>query len=160
MNWSPPPLIQGAGRAEVGPGEAKPRGEVDGGHVEEAEGQLDHTDGAVGGTNQTPVRRGGRTEGGRPCVHKKGGICEVHGAGAKLRWRPAKGRGGKWDGKRQYFYECDLGPAGNVVRQQRLPFVRTASSKKTTPHGNGNVDDNNENFSNFSTTTGGNTDAE
>ena len=69
----------------------------------------------------------------RLCVHSRGGVCELHGPGAKLKWKPdmrarrARGGGvearGGGRGGRIYRYVCDLGPNGNAVRQQRLSFV-------------------------------------
>ena len=65
-------------------------------------------------TPTTPGAAGGR----RDCVYLRGGSvhCTVHGPGAKRRWRPAtrstSGRRGRWDGTREYYWECDLGQEG------------------------------------------------
>ena len=62
----------------------------------------------------------------RPVQSKKmqcsytGNICALHGKGAKLKWRPAKGRtvGGK---QREYFYTCDVGAQNKRLIQPSLP---------------------------------------
>ena len=75
------------------------------------------------------------------CVHSKGGVCSIHGPGAKLRWRfdgkekvrTEEGRL-KTTAKRLYFYVCGPKPNGggekNKLKQSRLSsFIKT---KKTT----------------------------
>ena len=86
----------------------------------------------------TPVQRDGGLQS-RPCVHKEGGVCTIHGPGAKLRWRPScktvQGEGKKKKYERVYWYECDLMPGGRGgrVRQLRLSFGKTTPKRKTTP---------------------------
>ena len=48
-----------------------------------------------------------------------GSTCSVHGPGAKLKWKPAKGRpiGGK---QREYYHECDIGMGTRRLRQPSL----------------------------------------
>ena len=58
------------------------------------------------------------------CVHKKGGICLLHGPGAKLRWKPigpkivtyVNGKK-KTSYNKDYFYVCDLGLLGGGERK-------------------------------------------
>ena len=114
---------------------------------------------------QTPVGQGLTSAAGRRrgCHHLKGGRCLLHGEGAKKKWKPVQSRivgpGGKvtmkYVGKRETWYECDVGPeGGNVLRQSRLSFV------KTTPvivRGVGDARGGTQNTSNsdFSSTTEG-----
>ena len=90
-------------------------------------------------TTSTPVQGRGRLVA-RPCVHKKGGVCTIHGPGAKLKWRPSwvtiQGPDGvaRREYERFYWYECDLMPGGRGgrARQSRLSLVKT-TLLKTTP---------------------------
>ena len=76
----------------------------------------------------------------RKCEHKKGGICLLHGPGAKLRMRPigpkivsyVNGRK-KTSFEKEYFYVCDLGPmgSGKKLKQTKLSFL----AMKTTDGG-------------------------
>ena len=120
----------------------------------------------MGGGYVNSTTLGGHAKGGQVCEHKKGGICTIHGAGAKLKWRPAtkgtRGRGGargKWDGQREYFYACDLGPTGNVMKQKKLSsfsFVKTTLLKTTRSE---ITEEGNLNNQESSTITGGKSDA-
>ena len=64
----------------------------------------------------------------RYCSYTRGGICHLHGPGARRMWRPARrgarGRHGE-DYTRVYSYVCDLGPRGRGLRQATLSFGRT-----------------------------------
>ena len=72
---------------------------------------------------------GSNTPGPRVCSYSKGGgICDVHGPGAKYHWRPIKkedqvpGPDGKLK-TRFYYWVCRLGPKGRgILRQQKLQF--------------------------------------
>ena len=42
------------------------------------------------------------------CTYQKGGVCSLHGPGAKLRWLPGKWvKGELMKDKRNYFYVCE-----------------------------------------------------
>ena len=78
-------------------------------------------------------------------VHSKGGVCSIHGPGAKLRWRfggkeTERTKEGqlKTTAKRVYFYVCGPRPKGGdekkKLKQSRLSsFIKT---KKTTAENN------------------------
>ena len=88
-----------------------------------------------------------------PCVYKKGGVCSLHGPGARRRWKPVRTREVGADGAvrmkttRLYYYECDVGDKG-VRRQNKLSFG--SGNRTTRTPGQQTL----ENF----TSTGGNTD--
>ena len=78
----------------------------------------------------SPREEGGSsTPGPRVCTYSKGGgVCDIHGPGAKYHWRPIKkedqvmGPDGKVK-KRFYYWVCKLGPKGRgILRQQKLQF--------------------------------------
>ena len=51
---------------------------------------------------------GVKTDAGLECTYQKGGVCAIHGPGAKLRWLPGKWvRGELLKDKRNYFYVCE-----------------------------------------------------
>ena len=63
------------------------------------------------------------------CTYSKGGVCRVHGGGAKLHYKlvstPKPGPNGKpfYELKKTGFYTCDLGPkTGMKLRQPLLSF--------------------------------------
>ena len=61
------------------------------------------------------------------CTHLKGGICTVHGPGAKLCWTPGKWvKGEKIEEKRNYFYVCESNkkPKKKGLIQMKLSFAR------------------------------------
>ena len=72
---------------------------------------------------------GSSTPGPKVCSYSKGGgICDVHGPGAKYHWRPipkedqVPGPDGKLK-TRLYYWVCRLGPKGRgILRQQKLQF--------------------------------------
>ena len=88
----------------------------------------------------TVVRRGDRTRdvgvrsGGLPgrspttrkkCEYKKGGVCSIHGPGARLTWKPVRVPNpapGEKKTTRLYSYVCEVGPGGGALRQPRLSF--------------------------------------
>ena len=47
------------------------------------------------------------------------GVCAFHGKGAKLKWRPARGRTAGMK-TREYFYVCDTGMGDRRLRQPSL----------------------------------------
>ena len=85
------------------------------------EGQLRERDSQrVEGEVSTP---GTVSPGSRVCTYRKGGVCDVHGPGAKYHWRPIKkedqvpGPDGKLK-TRHYFWVCKLGPKGRGMLRQ------------------------------------------
>ena len=71
-------------------------------------------------------------EGTRRCSYTKGGVCRIHGPGAKYRWRklttPIRGPDGRLV-RRQYYWECRPGPSGRRnLRQTTLSSLRRISS--------------------------------
>ena len=84
------------------------------------------------GVTATPSpRTAGVTRGREACIHAKGGVCAVHGPGAKRGWRPVvewvMGPRGKmikqYTKKRETYYLCDVDRNGLVRRQARLSFT-------------------------------------
>ena len=81
--------------------------------------------------NPTPAMDRGTRVDGKDCVHTAGGVCNIHGEGARLTWKVVVkktiGPGGrvirKKDG-RKYFYVCDIGPRGHAMKQTRISFGR------------------------------------
>ena len=80
-----------------------------------------------------------------PCKHDKDGVCNIHGGGAKWRWRPDPRVEIQPDGRKkfvkgkEYFWACDVTPGRNRrVSQTRLSFV---SDRKTTIPVNPDRDD-------------------
>ena len=73
------------------------------------------------------------------CVHEKGGRCNVHGEGAKLKWKPVQtrqvGPGGKviLSTKREYFYKCDLDMTGQK-RMKQVGLENMVKKTTTWPH--------------------------
>ena len=73
-------------------------------------------------------------------MHSRGGVCTLHGPGAKYRWRP-KGekkividKNGKkrttYD--KEYFWTCDLTPrGGRKLTQTKLNIRRTPSRSQS-----------------------------
>ena len=56
---------------------------------------------------------------------QEGGVCVRHGQGARLCWKPVKVPNpapGQKKTTRHYYYVCDVGPGGRVLRQPRLSF--------------------------------------
>ena len=58
-----------------------------------------------------------------------GSVCALHGPGAKLKWKPLKGRtvGGK---QREYFYRCDVGAQNKRLLQPSLTSSFTRRTMK------------------------------
>ena len=66
------------------------------------------------------------------CVHSKGGICSIHGAGAKLKWKPSARRmPDKKKSSREYFYVYDVGLGERRLMQTRLLFDKMTSPEIT-----------------------------
>ena len=73
------------------------------------------------------LEAGPSTPGPRVCSYSKGGgVCDIHGPGAKYHWRPIRkedqmpGPDGKVK-TRHYYWVCKLGPKGRgILRQQKL----------------------------------------
>ena len=73
------------------------------------------------------LEAGPSTPGPRVCSYSKGGgLCDIHGPGAKSHWRPIRkedqmpGPDGKMK-TRHYYWVCKLGPKGRgILRQQKL----------------------------------------
>ena len=68
------------------------------------------------------------------CTHTKSGVCSVHGPGAKWCWEPVPvgkrkmGQNGKLMTKR-YFWKCEVGRNGKVLRQTRISFLRSVGDE-------------------------------
>ena len=82
------------------------------------------------------VQQGGS---GARCSYTAGGICNLHGPGAKLRWKPIVGEyipGVRSEKKRHYFYVCMSKPGGTPrergLQQTTLSFVRVAEDSRNT----------------------------
>ena len=76
----------------------------------------------------------------RRCKHAKGGVCAVHGPGAKLRWKPIiKGEGYPWDKTKEYFYVCDLTKNAKKWKQTRLSFEPVTSPRLGSPRSQGEM---------------------
>ena len=75
------------------------------------------------------------TTGREKCVHAKGGICEVHGDGARYTWKPTFTKQVGPDGKitvvkgKEY---CDISQNHRKLTQTKISFLKTTSSLKTT----------------------------
>ena len=72
------------------------------------------------------------------CSYLPGGVCKIHGPGAKLKWKPIVGKNKKYDKKRHYFYKCDVEMTRGVkLKQTRLSFgsLKPSLSKKDTEQG-------------------------
>ena len=109
------------------------------------------------------VRGAARTRG---CVHLRGGYCTTHGARGNLIWRPARGttrRGGRargrargtWDRTREYYYDCDVGPTGRRMTQQRLSFGAIELTQEDNSEHPDSKEDVQDVAYDFTTTTGG-----
>ena len=65
-------------------------------------------------------------------------MCNIHGEGAERLFKPSittrRGQDGKVirTVKKQYYYECRLGPGGGILRQATLGFARTGPEIDTT----------------------------
>ena len=62
-------------------------------------------------------------EGVKKCSYTKGGVCGVHGPGAKYRWKPVTNPVPGPDGRlvrRHYYWECRPGPKGRRNLRQSL----------------------------------------
>ena len=102
------------------------------------------TNAVRGGTRAGPMMRGDEKQAGQVvskdvCVHEKGGRCNVHGEGAKLKWKPVQtrqvGPGGKviLSTKREYFYKCDLDMTGQK-RMKQVGLENMVKKTTTWPH--------------------------
>ena len=75
-------------------------------------------------------RVAGRSGGTRVCSYAKGGVCAIHGPGAKLRWKPVTtGNGDKWDKTKKYFYVCDESIRDRKLKKTRLSFGPVTSPR-------------------------------
>ena len=91
-----------------------PGGKVtEGGAGRQAEPVLDRMSGASTSHHSTSAPQSGS------CVHARGGVCTIHGPGAKLRWRfggkeTERDKDGqlKTTARRIYFYVCNPGQQG------------------------------------------------
>ena len=95
--------------------------------------------------DKSGVRRHGGQRERDECVYRRGGVCEKHGPGAKLYWKPlnkpAPGPGGKMV-TRHYYYSCDVGPRGRGrLKQTTLSFRKTTPTRpEDNPRGDNFVD--------------------
>ena len=69
------------------------------------------------------------------CTHSKGGVCSLHGPGAKWCWKPIPvgrrkpGPSGKLITK-EYFWRCDVGLTGRKLKQTRISFGGTVDDER------------------------------
>ena len=111
--------------------------------MEESVSQEDKVTEGSGGM-ETPRRQPGAGEqdqggSGARCSYTAGGVCSLHGPGAKLRWKPIVGEyvpGVRGEKKRHYFYVCMKKPGGTPrgrgLRQTTLAFVRVTEDTRNT----------------------------
>ena len=92
------------------------------------------------------------------CSYRKGGICVIHGPGAREHWRPIRDPVPGPSGKlitRQYYWVCpkeEMGPKGRgILRQSKLSFGGMRRQSDNRDEGN----DSRRNIVLDSTTTGG-----
>ena len=63
----------------------------------------------------------------RVCTYQKGGICDIHGGGAKLRWKPVGKKVVGKELKRITWYECkDIGTNGKKLKQSRITLAKAS----------------------------------
>ena len=78
------------------------------------------------------------TSGRERCVHAKGGICQVHGPGARYTWKPIFIKEVGPDGEisvvksKEWFYICDISQDNKKLKQTKISFMKTTSTQKTT----------------------------
>ena len=64
------------------------------------------------------------------CTYTRGGICSIHGPGAKRKWRPVRGEGGAWDKTtKKHYYVCDLSMSARKLKQTKLLFEPVSSPR-------------------------------
>ena len=68
-------------------------------------------------------------QGGKKCVHAKGGVCEVHGDGARYTWKPTFTKKITVVKGKEY---CDISQNHRKLTQTKISFLKTTSSLKTT----------------------------
>ena len=112
------------------------------GLMDESDRQETNDEEAVTGGRKPPRRQPGAgvQEGGpgARCSYAPGGICNLHGPGAKLRWKTTVGEyrpGVKTEKKRHYFYVCLTKPEDRPrggLRQSTLSFARVAGDSRNT----------------------------
>ena len=55
------------------------------------------------------------------CTYQEGGVCSIHGSGARLRWKHIGRKVVDQEMKRKYWYECrDLNKEGKKLKQTKL----------------------------------------
>ena len=94
-------------------------------------------------SRRAPARLGlGRRSEGQKCVHGRGGVCSIHGPGAKKKWRPlgktrVMGDDGelRWKSNREVYYVCaevgegvGRGGENNRLTQLTLKFNQGVDS--------------------------------
>ena len=69
------------------------------------------------------------------CTHSKGGVCSVHGPGAKCCWKPIP-VGRRIPGPnvkmvtKEYYWRCDVNRAGKKLKQTRILFGRNVNDER------------------------------
>ena len=69
------------------------------------------------------------------CTHSMGGVCSIHGPGAKWCWKPIPvgkrkpGPNGKLVTK-EYYWRCDVSMTGKKLKQTRISFGKTLNDEK------------------------------
>ena len=59
------------------------------------------------------------------CTYQKGGVCSIHGSGAKLRWKPIGRKVVGQEMKRKTWYECrDPNKKGKKLKQSKLTLSK------------------------------------
>ena len=119
-------------------------------HVRERFGERSEGGDSTPG-NSTPGPGPSKT---KVCTYRKGGVCDIHGPGAKYHWKPIRNPVPGPDGKlltRRYYWVCEIGPKGRgKLRQTKLSF---GGMRRST--GGDDNDDSRPDNTLDSTTTGG-----
>ena len=94
-------------------------------------------------TPKVAMKNENAKENAKECQHLRGGVCILHGPGAKMKYKPKMTVTTGPDGKKirtmtkEHYYQCDLAPPsplvvgeggrGGKLRQTQLSFVKTTS---------------------------------
>ena len=70
-------------------------------------------------------------------MHSRGGVCSIHGAGAKHKWKLSDKRMSDRRKSREYFHVCDEGVSNRKLMKTRLMFDRMTSPEVTRTRNHG-----------------------